>query len=548
MPSDIQYPSPLVGGQKSSAFKSEALAHIINLAEDYSASSQINILNEDGATAVLTDEILFNDFTARLSEGADDFTGSQLQVLAKNSREVLLRESYMSGMNPIAALSLPMLRVTYPKLAVREGIPTLPVENPLFRVPTKRPYVIDNKTGEKVMLPGALSERGDLFQLPKLADTAITLTEGTVQDHDLLSGISKNWKLGDKVDTDFRIVSVKIENKDYPVDFQLAPMYNIVRGDIKLENDKTVTIVATVDRDKGKMSVMSVGEKKPTEIKVLGYVSSEANNATTQVGFDITAEEITIPTGHPIESPINIQHMTDVMAMYRVDATISHLETMSTVLAQSIDLKGVAHIEQAFQRDPSIVETFNTKPPVNYHMGESQWREELKLNFDRVIIALQDRTRIYDGHAVVFAHPMDAAILSNVRWSYSSETGQSNAVSVSYRLGTFTSGTTTYTLLQSPHFKRGEFSIVYIPAEDDLRTTMYFPYSFNTIRGAASPNTPNIPSIQMIQRSVFHTFTPMVAKIKVINKDHNGKNVADFASVDNVRTASDSVVAPGVTA
>lgn len=509
-------------------FQSDALHSIQALQEDYQAGHGINILSEDGLTQVLSDAVTFNDYSTRLAEGADETTVQAIATLGENTRRSILQESMISGINPITALSLPMLRVTYPKIAVREGLPTEPVEAPSFKVMTKRPYIVDTKTKEKLYLPKALRSNGELFSLPKLSDAEITLTDGHIQDHDLLKPVAKNWQEGDAIDVDFRISEVTVDGVKFNVDFQLNPNLNVIKGSIEKDGKRT-DIVATVDRHKGLLTVMSVGEKKATAIKVVGYVSSEMNNATTQVGFDITGEEINIPTGHPIESPINIQQMTDVMSMYRVDATMAHLETMSTVLAQSIDLKGVEHIERVFQKDPTVTETFNVKPPANFMMGEAEWREQIKITFDRIIVELQDRTHIYAGHAVVFAHPLDAMVLSNIRWTYQAET-QANAVAVDYKVGTFTSGVTTYVLLQSPHFQRGKMKVVYVPAENDLQTTKYFPYSFNTIRGAASPNTPNVPSIQMIQRSVFHTFTPMVAEVRLTNFDLQGKQVKDLAS------------------
>lgn len=512
----INYGSPTLRGKTT--LRSEVLHNIKALQEDYLNANSINILAEDGLNTLISDPTVFQDFSDRLQEGADERTSQDLSVLAENTRREILTESMISGVNPITALSLPMLRVTYPKIAVREGLPTEPVEQPSFKVPTNRPYIVDTKTKEKVYLPKALKTHGELFGLPQLTKEEIALTDGFVREHDLLTEVDKDWKEGDAIDVDFTITEVKIDGTEYPVEFTLNPNLNVIRGVVDADGEK-VEVMASVDRQKGLLTVMSLGENKKAEaVKIRGYVSSEANNDTTQIGFDITSEEINIPTGQPIESPINIQQMTDVMAMFRVDATMSHLETMSTVLAHSIDRKGVAHIEQVFKRDPSVTETFNLQPPTNYMMGESNWREELKICFDRVVTELQDRTHIYQGHTVVFAHPMDALVLSNVKWVYSAE-NQANAVAVDYKLGTFTSGVTSYVLLQSPHFERGKFKLVYIPAEADLRTTSYFPYSFNTIRGAASPNTPNVPAIQMIQRSVFHTFTGMVAEIKLTNRD-----------------------------
>lgn len=517
--SGISYGSPTHrgGGAK---FQSNALGNIKSIVEHFEGEN-VNILSE-GVQDVLTNKVAFAEYVDRLVEGTDDTSREQLMQLAENTRLSMLQESMVSGSNPISALSLPMLRVGWPKLAVREGLPTEPVEQPKFKVTTKRPY-IRTPDGEKHYLPKALTSGDVEFGLPQLQSTAIPAVAGTIASYDLLAPISKNHVLGDEIDARFSVVEVSVSfdagttTVVKVVNFELDTNNNVVSG-VVTEGTDSATILVKVNREKGIMDAAAIGAQLMS-LKVLGFVSSEANNAATQIAFDIDAVECVIGTAQPVESPINIQHMTDVMHMYQVDATLSHIETMTTFLAHTTDKEGVRFIEQVYQlSSEKINETFDVVPPANYALGDAAWREQVKIKLDRLVTRLQVSANIYAGHAVVFCHPLDAQVISNVKWIYAA-TEQVNDVAIDYKVGQYVSGTTSYIVLQSPHFTQGSCPVVYVPSDAEHKTLVYYPYSFNTVRGAASSsaNSVNLPAIQMIKRHLFKAFTPLVAKLNIAN-------------------------------
>ena len=353
---------------------SKATAHLKTLVEDYKGD-EVDILSE-GVYDVVRDQVAFQEYVERLSEGTSEETGEQLAILSENTRMVMLQESMIGGVNPIAALSLPMLRIGYPKMAVREGLPTEPVEQPKFKVTTKRPYVLDTATGEKHWLPGAFQTKKELFGLPRLQQNDITVPAGGLIDYDMLAPISKNALLGDEIDPRFTVVEVT-DSADVAisVSFELDTNLNAIVGSFVDSTNAAVQVLGKVDRSKGLLTLVTVPGNAIKKVKIQGYVSSEMNNAATQVGFDIDGVDITIGTGQPIESPINIQQMTDVMAMYNVDSTLTHMETMSTALAQSTDLEGVQFIYDCFDRNTKkIQETFDAMPPSNFLAFPALWR------------------------------------------------------------------------------------------------------------------------------------------------------------------------------
>lgn len=466
---------------------SEALVQYGQLYEQM-RNSEFNLLSED-IVHVMQNPTAFAELSAALTEGLEAETAEQLTTVLNSSREVMLQESFISGISPVTALSVPMLRVGFPKLAVREGLPTEPVEQPKFRVTTKRPYVIDQKTNERIPLQQALRQRGELFALPQLETSDISAVAGVIKAYDLLAPISKDSKLGDEIDPDFCVVEVTVGGNAIPCEIRLDTTHNVLSGSVKKSDGTVVQLLGSVDRAKGLFSLTDVGAGVVEKVKVRGYVSSEANNASTVVNFGIDGEDLVVGTGQPIESPVSIQSMMDVMNTYQIDSTMVHLETMSTALAHTIDLKGVKFIMESFQKDPSVKETFDVKAPANYNMGDTMWREEIKRHIDRLVTKLQERANIYSGRTVIFAHPLDAQVISNVRWTFDNN-DQPNAVAVDYKVANYSSSISSYTLLQSPHFPQGKMYLLYIPAEADFRTSVYFPYSFNTIRGGASPHMP----------------------------------------------------------
>lgn len=505
----------------------------------------VHVLNE-GFADVATNSHYFADYVENLSEHLDERTAAEFEILAENTRKVVLQESTMSGVSPVTALSLPILRISYPKTSVREGLPTEPVTQPKFTVKWMRPYVVDSSNGDKLYLPKSLrtTQGGNLFKLPKLTES-VTLTNNSIFGYDLLTGIvgAQAWPNMDMIDPVFRVKGVVVNIGDgitsvpisVDVDFKLDTLTNVAEGIVTAATTvapirtATVRVFAKVEREKCLMDVMgavvsTTGAGTTADIDSIlieGYLSSEMNNRATQIGFETTDDPTTIGTGQPIESPINIQQMTDAMAMYNIDSTVRHLEIMSSTLAQVTDLQGVNFLKAQFAKvgtalQATLTETFDVTPPANYALGNTAWREELKIKIDRLITKMMNETNYYNGSVVIFGNPIDTQVINNVRWTYA-ENETPNGVAIDYRLGVYTSGVTTFKVLSSFNWPQGELYAVFIPSEEDQKTVTYYPYSYHVLRGAASPNAVNLPSIQMIKRYTFREYTPMIGKIVLQN-------------------------------
>lgn len=509
---------------------SNALTNLKSLNESFQAEG-LSILNE-GFGEIASNAHYFEDYVTKLSEGLDAKTAQEFSDLAQNTRISILQESSLSGISPVTALSLPMMRVAYPKTAIREGYPTEPVSQPKFKVTWLKPYMIDS-SGQKAYLPSAIGSNASLFKLKSLQATAINVGANGLAQYDMFTPVGASVAAQDEIDANFTLTNVNIqalslggsagsEAVDVPVEFRLDTNTNICEGTaVAAHTDGTLTtakVFAKVNRSTGRLDVVALGGVV-NSVKVVGYLSSEKNNSATQVGFDITSEDVVIGTGQPIESPINIQHMTDLMAMYNIDATVRHLEIMSTALAQSVDLQGIQHLQSCYDKQAANQKTsmsFDLTPPANFQLGPQAWREQIKMYIDNLVTRLMDKTKITAGKVVLFGNPLDTQVISNVRWMYAGDAEQVNGVNQEFKVGSYTSGITSYVVLSSFNFPQGTMWAAFLPSNPDQATLKYYPYSFNVVRGTTSPNAPNIPAIQMIKRHIFKEYTQMIGKITIV--------------------------------
>lgn len=526
--------------KRSTAKISPALQNLVAINESFQKQG-ISVLAE-GHVEIASNAHFFQDYMSKLTEGMDSVLAEEFEILAENARKEILAESTISGITPVTAYSFPLLRSAYPKTCVREGLPTEPVTMPRFTVSWNRPHVIDTATGIKQYLPKALrtTEGFNLFSLPKLVES-VTLSGNARIGYDLLTGMvgASHIPNGDEIDPQFRIkeVTVSVPNLGagvtavvVPVDFRLDTGTNLVDGLITATSGTGVTSVlrlfGKVDRefctaDFVVAHISTTGadaaeEGSVTSIKIEGFLSSENNARATQIGFTVTQDATVIGTGQPIESPINIQQMTDTMAMYNIDTTVQHLEIMSKTLAQIVDIEGINFLIGNFTRLPgsqqtALTDTFDLTPPANYNQGPTAWRDEMKLKIDLLIIKMMDDTNITSGQVVIFGNPYDVQNLHNVRWMYTDQETP-NGVNIDYKLGTYTSGVTTYKVMSSFNFPKGALFFVFLPDTQDQKTVVYYPYSYHVIRGQNS-TTANLAAIQMIKRQAFKEYTPMIAKL-----------------------------------
>ena len=124
-----------------------------------------NFIFGDTYLEVYSDQELYEEYRDLLLEGLDDGTSRVVEKLMDNSRyEAITEQSMSAGITPVTSLTLPMLRKTWPRLAITHAIPVQPVEKPKFTFMWLQPWIRVEPKGPKLALPEALMPESDSDQ------------------------------------------------------------------------------------------------------------------------------------------------------------------------------------------------------------------------------------------------------------------------------------------------------------------------------------------------------------------------------------------------
>ena len=125
-------------------------------------TEQVNPLNSVGMAELVSDTNLFEKYAMKLAEGMSVNSKDAFLKLAENSYYFMFNESSTSSMAPLSMLTLPMLRRAWPKIGIKEAIPTEVVKKPVFKVASMRPYA----TLKEPVVAGQTSGTRKIYELP----------------------------------------------------------------------------------------------------------------------------------------------------------------------------------------------------------------------------------------------------------------------------------------------------------------------------------------------------------------------------------------------
>lgn len=137
--------------------------------QDYFAQRhQTNIIGKNFED-ILTDNVLYEDYMQKLTEGFEATESAQIREMADCTREQILTES-LEGVQPYASLTMPILVKLWARLSLKYAVPTEPVTVPAFSVAFMKPYILGADGKTKHYLPESINmqdnELAELYQLP----------------------------------------------------------------------------------------------------------------------------------------------------------------------------------------------------------------------------------------------------------------------------------------------------------------------------------------------------------------------------------------------
>jgi hypothetical protein len=511
--------------------------------ETIRSRDHVHVLTPEGLREALVEPALYRQYKGMLSEGMSAGSADVLGTLFDNFQTRVFQESSLSGIQPISVLTMPMLRKAWPKIGVKEAIPTEPVKTPKFTVSHLIPYIKDPVTGEKKELPKALRS-GVASSQKKIngGGRAIPMDAADVMP------VGAPVSAGYSIDPVFAIIGVDMEvcdaagaNKetltnvkvyDGQAETRQGNIRFTVTGAHSSGHETSDTLFGYVDFAGGALTLTSLSgaagaaKAKITKVYLAGRIESTNNKQSTTISFDIKTTEIHIGTGEHFDAALPLEWLQDNLALYNIDGTLKVVDIMTEVLAQKVDMDGASFIAQCAEKmadqgaGTSFQRTFDIYPTGQYTGSPTEWLNELKRVTDNLAQTMRNYSNFSGGAFMIVGNPIDVNLFTGVNWIFTAQSEeQRDGVEVNYSIGAM-SGSQRYAMFTSQNLDPGTLWVFFVPSQEDVKTLQYYPYTFNVERSASgfvSPNTPNVPSVMLTKRQKFQEFVPLVGKINIVN-------------------------------
>ena len=512
--------------------------------ETLRSRDHVHVLTPEGLREALVEPALYRAYKGLLSEGMSANSAQALDAMFDNFQTKVFQESSLSGIQPVSVLTMPMLRKAWPKIGIKEAMPTEPVKTPKFTVSHLVPYIKDPVSGAKRELPAALKGAGVASSQKRVAATARALPLEATDVMPSGAPVAAGYSL----DPVFAVVAVDVEVADAAgqnietvtavkvYDGQAETRQGNIRFTVTAAHssghETSDTVFGFVDFAEGVLTATSLSagasatKAKVTNVYLAGKVESTNNKQATQVGFDVKNREIHIGTGEHFDAALPMEWLQDNLALYNIDGTLKVVDIMTEVLAQKVDIEGDAFLAQCFDKmaaqGANFVRTFDVHPTGQYTGSPTDWLNEIKRVTDNLAQAMRNHSNYAGGVFVIVGNPIDVNLYAGVNWIFTAQADQQrDGVEVSYSIGAM-SGAQRYAMFSSQNIEAGSLWVFFIPGQEDHKTVTYYPYTFNVERsnsGFVSPNAPNVPSVLMTKRHTFEEFVPLVGKINILHND-----------------------------
>lgn len=425
---------------------------------------------------ILVDDAAFGAYVAGLAESITTKKDQDaFKMLAENTRVNLLENS-MFQINPYESLTLPILRVFYPKLVAKEAVTVSPMDKPeSVKAFIKSSFNLNDNSGpyNAPSIAQDISGSTDSGGGTPLSGTIdlSTITEAGVN---IVTGSGyANLTAGDAhLERDFTITTVTDGTDTVSVYQQVA-----VEGHFSFSvNFPTADVDEVVS---GQVDFLTG----------LVYASTAAGNATamnfeTSLTFEenkvnprvtLTVEKIRLyAKDRTISANWTINMEQDMRALFDVSMQAEIVNVLGQQIALDIDREIIMALINGNTRlnGASHTGSFTSAPPTSYTWGTKYWHENIIPELNTLSAQVYNDTHIEAANTIL-CNPLDSAILEDLQgFNY---TGTSSVDGdLGYRSATVSGG--KWRVLTSAVVPQGTMPVLYKPAEELKSVYMYAPY------------------------------------------------------------------------
>ena len=427
--------------------------------------------------AVLVDDAAFEAYVTGLAESIENKKDrSQFVQLAENTRINLLENS-MFQINPYETLTLPILRVFYPKLVAKELVTVSPMDKPetvkafitakfapsnmKFNPDPNAPYAAPVTTKDISQGAGIGTMVTDTMPVPS-------------EQYDVLNKIGLSPTEA-HLERDFEITGVA-DGTNW-IDVSIVPA---VEGHFSA----SVTIGGGADVISGKVDYLngtvdiSATTLTVTWAKFRVTTSLEENRINPSVELSVDKVRL-YARDRQISANWTINMEQDMRALFDVSMQAEIVNILGQQIALDIDREIINALLTANTRlntsavtaNPHTLE-FDKCPPPAYTWGTKYWHENIIPVLNQLSGAVYTDTNMEAANTIA-ANPLDVAILEDLQtFNY---TGTSSVDGdLGYRSATVAGG--KWRILTSAVVPQGRMLMIYKPVEELKAIYFYSPY------------------------------------------------------------------------
>ena len=416
---------------------------------------------------ILVDDLAFDTYVTGLAESIEDKKDREnFVVLAENTRISLLENS-MFQINPYESLTLPILRVFYPKLVSKEAITVSPMDKPesvkAFIKTSFAPANSSTYTNSPVIDQDI--SQGVAVGTPVAAAVAVPSAA-----YDVLGAAGLTTTQA-HLERDFTITAVSADGTA----FTSVSIVPAVEGHFS----SSVTIGAQTDVISGIVDYLN---GTVTVSSASGVVTSARYTVTTSLeenrinpSVQLTVDKVRLyARDRQISANWTINMEQDMRALFDVSMQAEIVNVLGQQIALDIDREIINSLITANENLNTAAhqKTFNRTPEAGYTWGAKYWHENIVTPLNELSAQIYTATNIDQGNTIL-CNPLDAAILEDLQTFNYTGTSSANG-EMGYRSATVSGG--KWKILTSSVVDQGKMVVVFKPAEELKCTYLYCPY------------------------------------------------------------------------
>lgn len=417
--------------------------------------------------SVLVDDSAFEAYVQGLAESIEVKKDRETFIqLAENTRVNLLENS-MFQINPYETLTLPILRVFYPKLVAKELVTVAPMDKP----ETVKAFITaqfspsNSSTNYDAPVTSTDISQGAAIGTPVSAAMPVPS-----DSYDVLNVVSLDSDQA-HLERDFEITGVSADGTAY-TSVSIVPA---VEGHFSA----SVTVGGVDDVISGKVDFLNGTVDISSTAGVVNWArftvttSLEENRINPSLTLNVDKVRL-YARDRQISANWTINMEQDMRALFDVSMQAEIVNILGQQVALDIDREIINALITANTRLNAAAHTgaFNRTPPATYTWGTKYWHENIIPVLNRLSGQIYTDTNIDAGNTIA-ANPLDVAILEDIQtFNY---TGTSSVDGdLGYRSATVAGG--KWRVLTSAVVPQGTMLMVFKPVEELKAIYFYSPY------------------------------------------------------------------------